>query len=124
MVDPSLPLNAVKPTTAFGGRACTRLFNAAITGPRLSDWSSITDTEPALDGALGPADGGPDTAFASVARMELSPTDMDAASEPRSVTSFFGGVPPSVRKPALAKSAMGSELPKYLANSRAAPPCS
>ena len=77
-----------------------------------------------MDGAPGPADGGPDTAFANVARVALSPTDMGAESDPRSVTSFFGGVPPSVRKPALARSAMGSALRRYRANSLAALTCS
>ena len=52
------------------------------------------------------------------------PTDSGAETEGKLVTSLFGGVPPSVRKPALANPASCSGLRMKRANSLAALTCS
>ena len=54
--------------------------------------------------AAGPLDGVV-TVFASVARIESSPTDSVDGSAAKLVTSLLGGLTPSTRKPALANSA-------------------
>ena len=63
-------------------------------------------------------------ALASVARIELSPTDSGADTDAKLVTSLRGGVAPSVRKPALASSESCSGLRMKRANSLAAVTCS
>jgi hypothetical protein len=62
--------------------------------------------------------------LANVARVAASPTDSGAPTGAKFVTSLFGGVPPSVRKPALASSASCSGLRMKRANSLAALTCS
>ena len=62
--------------------------------------------------------------LANVARIALSPTDSGADSGAKLVTSLCGGVPPSVRKPALASSERCSGLRMNRANSLAAVTCS
>ena len=63
-------------------------------------------------------------ALAMVARMALSPTLSGAETGAKLVTSLLGGLPPSVRKPALASSVSCSGSRMKRANSLAAVTCS
>ena len=67
---------------------------------------------------------GADTTLASAARVPSSPTDSVDGSAGKLVTSLFGDLLPSARKPALASSASWSGLCMNRANSLAAVTCS